>query len=479
MSRMKEIVQTWRSEQKLPFALTDQETWDFWMHEMPTLQLKTSTIQLYAKGYNIHNFVETGTFKGDMVYWMRHSFGKLTSIELDQQLYQIAKSRFASDPHITILQGDSGRILPSVLETVTEPCLFWLDGHYIPLSLESARGDVDTPILLELQTILQHPIDNHVILIDDARCFIGPNPLLKDYPTIAQLKEFVHQLRPDMSFFVLNDIIRICKPLEEGASSLKKVDFLLPFDQKSFTVYGSESDESVLHFIQTEKGYYEHYVIQPLKKVVQPDFICLDIGANIGTISLALSYLANQGKVYAFEPSNINYSYLVKNIAENQITNIEPLHLGVFDRNGTIHFHEDSRGGGWSFIPQDEKVVSQSNQHINCVRLDDWMELNLIPRVDLIKLDVEGSEYTVLESGLNTLRKWDPDLIIEFNLESMRDNFNRHPLVLYVLLEKLYSHIYILKRDDTIVEIKNYNQLLDEMKPFHADLYCTNKTFLV
>ncbi|QRG69336.1 FkbM family methyltransferase [Brevibacillus choshinensis] len=479
MSRMKEIVKSWRSELKVPYALTDQETWDFWMHEMSTVQLKASTIQFYAKGRNVRHFIETGTFKGDMVHRMKPSFDKLTSIELDPKLYQAAKNRFASDAQITILQGDSGRVLPSMLESITEPCLFWLDGHYVPLSPESARGDVDTPILQELQAILRHPVDNHVILIDDARCFIGPNSFLKDYPTIAQLKEFVHQLRPDMSFHVMNDIIRICKPAEGAASSLKKVEFLLPFDEKSFTVYGSESDQSVLHFIETEKGYYEHYVLHPLKNIVQPDFICLDIGANIGTISLALSYLAREGKVYAFEPSDINYAYLVKNIAENQINNIEPLHLGVFDRNGTIHFHEDARGGGWSFIPQDTNMAARSNQHISCVRLDDWMDQNLIPRVDLIKLDVEGSEYTVLESALNTLRKWNPDLIIEFNPESIQDNFNRHPLVLYVLLEKLFSHIYILKRDDTIVKINNYNQLLDEMKPFHADLFCTNKTFLV
>jgi len=479
MSRLKEIVQFWRAEHKLPYPLTKQETWDFWMHEIPTIQLKVSTLEMYARGHSLRTFVETGTYKGDMVQWVKHLFAQVYSIELDEDLCQAAQKRFAADPHIQILHGDSGRVLPDILESVREPCLFWLDGHYVPQSLDTARGEVDTPILEELTAILQHPVPGHVILIDDARCFIGPNPLLSDYPTVQQLREFVHQLRPGLSFLVQNDIIRIGNPLEGATSSLKKVEFLLPFDQKSFAVYGSETDESVLRFIEIENGYYEHYVINGLQKGVRPDSICLDIGANIGTISLALSHLANQGKVYAFEPSAVNYAYLVKNIAENKITNIEPLQLGVFDRNGTIHFHEDARGGGWSFVPHDEKAAAQSTQRINCVRLDDWMEMNLIPRVDLIKLDVEGSEYTVLESALNTIRKWDPDLVIEFNLESIRDNFNRHPLVLYVLLEKLYSHMYILKRDDTIVKINNYNQLLDEMKPFHADLFCTNKTFLV
>lgn len=478
MSRMKEIVQMWREQRRVPYPLTAQEAWDFWMLESPTYHLKVSTIQMYASGHGIRTFIESGTFRGEMVQAIKHAFQRVISIELDEQLHQAAANLFAADPHVQIIHGDSGRVLPELLQSITEPCLFWLDGHYIPLSLESARGDVDTPILQELEAILRHSVPNHVILIDDARCFIGQNPLLKGYPTIQQLEEFVHRLRPDLSFFVQNDIIRICKLTEGATSSLKKVNFLLPFDQKSFAVYGSETDQSVLHFIETENGYYEHYVINPLKRVVQPDFICLDIGANLGTISLALSYLAPQGKVYAFEPSNVNYAYLVKTIAENQIDNIEPLHLGVFDRNGTIHFHEDERGGGWSFIPQDEMVIAKSNQHINCVRLDDWVEMNMIPRVDLIKIDVEGSEVIVLEHAINTLRKWNPDLIVEFNLESMRDNFNRHPLVLYVLLEKLFSHIYLLKRDDTIVKINNYNQLLEEMKPFHGDLFCTNKTFL-
>ncbi|MFD2369932.1 FkbM family methyltransferase [Brevibacillus sp. GCM10020057] len=478
MSRLQEIVSFWRAEKRIPYLLTEQETWDFWMHEMPTIQFKVSTVEMHARGHGLRTFIETGTYKGDMVQAVKHLFTQMYSIELDDALCEAARLRFADDPHIQIVHGDSGSVLPAILDSITEPCLFWLDGHYVPRSPETARGDVDTPILQELTAILQHPVPNHVILIDDARCFIGPNPLLNDYPTIQQLQEFVRKLRPDMSFFVQNDIIRIHQSAEGATRSLKKVQFHLPFDQKSFAVYGSESDESVLHFIETEGGYYEHYVINGLKKVVKPDAICLDIGANIGTISLALSYLADRGKVYAFEPSAVNYPYLVKNLAENHITNVEPLQLGVYNRTGNIHFHENARGGGWSYIPQDNKAAAASNQRINCVRLDDWMIDNSIPRVDFIKLDVEGSEYSVLEGAENTLRTWDPDLVVEFNLDSLRNNFNRHPLVLYVLLEKLYSHMYILKRDNTIVRINNYNQLLEEMKPFHADLFCTNKTFL-
>lgn len=70
-------------------------------------------------------------------------------------------------------------------------------------------GVLDTPILLELKAILEHSIKNHVILIDDARCFIGSNPILRNYPTIDQLKEFVARRWNNFSFEVKDDIIRI------------------------------------------------------------------------------------------------------------------------------------------------------------------------------------------------------------------------------------------------------------------------------
>ncbi|TQR39132.1 FkbM family methyltransferase [Brevibacillus brevis] len=478
MSRMQQIRDTWRKERRIPFPLTEQETWDFWLLEAPTNDLKKSKIKHIAKTMGIRTLIETGTFKGDMLQAMKHHFDLLVSIELDEALFIAAKERFSGDSHIHILHGDSGEVLSNLMHSVTSPCLFWLDGHYIPRSTEAAKGDLDTPILHELAAILQHSVYNHVILIDDARCFIGPNPLLKDYPTIQELREFVHSLRPDLLFVVGNDIIMIYNPLEGATNSMKKVDFHLPFDNQTFTVYGDDSDQSVLYFMEYYKGYYEDYVIHPLKKIVQPDHVCLDIGANIGAISLALSYLAPQGKVYAFEPSDVNYPYLLRNLAENHITNVEPLQLGIADRNGNIHFNDDPRGGGWSYIPHEPEAVEKSTQFISCVRLDDWVEQNMISRIDLIKIDVEGSEVIVLESAMRTLKQWDPDVIIEFNPESITENFGRHPLVLYTLLEKLFTHLYMFKRDNTVVKVKNYNHLLDEMKPFHADLFCTNKTFL-
>jgi len=93
--------------------------------------------------------------------------------------------------------------LPEILSSLKKPCLFWLDAHYSADS--TIKGDVETPIAEELKAILHHSVQNHVILIDDARRFIGKN----DYPTIKWLKDYVLKYRPDWSFEIENDIIRI------------------------------------------------------------------------------------------------------------------------------------------------------------------------------------------------------------------------------------------------------------------------------
>jgi len=136
---------------------------------------------------------------------MKKSFSKIISFELDQTLAAQAQKRFANDNHIQVVQGDSGKLLPDYLATIYEPCLFWLDGHYS--GGITAKGTLETPIKNELTAILSHPVNGHVILIDDARCFTGEN----DYPTLDELKNFVAERKPNHKFSVEHDAIRIHK----------------------------------------------------------------------------------------------------------------------------------------------------------------------------------------------------------------------------------------------------------------------------
>lgn len=165
--------------------------------------IKQKAIKEYAKKYSIDTFVETGTYLGEMVDATKNTFKQIISIELSQDLYVRAKKRFRKYKNITIICGDSGELMPLILTNIAQPCLFWLDGHYS--EGVTAKGLLDTPIRQELQHILQHNIKGHVILIDDARCFVGQN----DYPAIEELRELVLKINPDLEFEVKDDIIRI------------------------------------------------------------------------------------------------------------------------------------------------------------------------------------------------------------------------------------------------------------------------------
>jgi hypothetical protein len=67
------------------------------------------------------------------------------------------------------------------------------------------RGELDSPIFAELDVIMTHAIQNHVILIDDARDFTGKG----GYPTVPQLREYLMEKRPNFNMEVRHDIIRI------------------------------------------------------------------------------------------------------------------------------------------------------------------------------------------------------------------------------------------------------------------------------
>ena len=157
----------------------------------------------YIKKFLADIFIETGTYKGRMVYAVQPHIKEIFSIELDQAHYKKAQQRFAGYSNIHILQGQSGQVLPKILEDIDKPCLFWLDAHFSGGS--TAKSGPETPIMQEIECILKHhKADEHIILIDDARCFTGQN----DYPTIEALKNFIFNNHPDWVFKVKDDIIR-------------------------------------------------------------------------------------------------------------------------------------------------------------------------------------------------------------------------------------------------------------------------------
>lgn len=164
--------------------------------------VKQNTIAEYQQKHGHTILVETGTYMGDMVEAQKARFKKIISIELSFDLFKQAQKKFNKDDNVFIVQGDSGKVLSEVLKDINEPAIFWLDGHYS--AGITAKGEKECPIFEELNAIFNSKRFEHILLIDDARCFIGKG----DYPTIEELTGYIKSKDEKYQVEVKHDIIR-------------------------------------------------------------------------------------------------------------------------------------------------------------------------------------------------------------------------------------------------------------------------------
>lgn len=168
--------------------------------------LKQRTVRACAKRYGLSTLMETGTYYGEMVCAMKRHFDLIYSVEFDPRLAQRAMRKFARYPHIHIVEGDSQRVLPELLRSLTQPALFWLDAGYY--GWEGVHVDRQR-LSRELEAILHHRVPGHVILMDDAHTLDGRNGAL----TVEGLKSRVASEFPGRAVEVKHDIVRITPQL--------------------------------------------------------------------------------------------------------------------------------------------------------------------------------------------------------------------------------------------------------------------------
>jgi hypothetical protein len=174
----------------------------------PPHYVKQRALRDAAGEYGLKRLIETGTFLGDMLVAMRNDFDNLTSIELSDELYERATRRFAEDPKITLLHGDSSERIKEVAASIEEPALFWLDAHYSGSWHEdfdeTAGSDRPNPIYAELEAVFASPY-RHVVFIDDARLFNGE----EGWPPLGEVRSFIEEHEPDRTLVVTEDCIRV------------------------------------------------------------------------------------------------------------------------------------------------------------------------------------------------------------------------------------------------------------------------------
>jgi len=120
--------------------------------------------------------------------------------------------------------------------------------------------------------------------------------------------------------------------------------------------------------------------------------VIVDAGANIGVAALWLASRYPGARLHCFEPESACFALLQHNLGQLLDAQVEHAALGA--RSGRVSLHVSEHGSVHSVF---ESGASTRTEVVRCIRLADYLEDHSVDRVDLMKLDVEGSELAVLQ----------------------------------------------------------------------------------
>jgi FkbM family methyltransferase len=198
-------------------------------------------------------------------------------------------------------------------------------------------------------------------------------------------------------------------------------------------------------------GYYEKELGNMIKKVLNPGDVFFDVGANIGYFSLLAATSDPTVKVVAFEPVKDLFQKLERNVLVNGLKNIIVVHTAVGEINEEKEiFLAGNNNLGMSSFHQPENY-SGRKEKVKVLALDDWFQTLGLSRLDLIKLDIEGSELNALKGMRNMLEKFKPLLLIEINPDTL-SMFGLIPKNIYDYLNQLNFDGYIIDEKGRLTE---------------------------
>lgn len=184
----------------------------------------------------------------------------------------------------------------------------------------------------------------------------------------------------------------------------------------NFKVSASHDKNKTSHFLLKKCHFGDDIELSVIKKFskIKKVFL-LDCGANYGFYSLYTASISPLNRVIAFEASKQTCKEFTRNLEINRSLNIKLENLGVSNSNNKyLKFNESKKD--WESSFSHNNFVSSVSQKVKTIKIDDYLKNKKIKDYFLfIKIDVEGNEFEVIKSALNTIKKNSPIIIIEFS----------------------------------------------------------------
>ncbi len=210
---------------------------------------------------------------------------------------------------------------------------------------------------------------------------------------------------------------------------LKKVFEMMGFKnvifdyRQEYQLYGKKWQIPVIKNIGKSHGsFHEEYLFNHYKQILQNAETFIDIGANLGQTIIKIKTIQPQLNYYAFEPSIFCANYISNLIQINNLEKIDLFPIGLSNSSEVLDFFitaEHSQGN--SIIKGIRKSDNLRKVNIPVFKFDSVSHKLNITENTVMKIDVEGAEFMVLEGMRDFLTKHQPLLVMEFLRISEQD----------------------------------------------------------
>lgn len=207
----------------------------------------------------------------------------------------------------------------------------------------------------------------------------------------------------------------------------ERVDARLPHGRRTREYAGFElvySRRNSLVERLTRFGEYEHGIVSEISRVVAESQrrTLVDVGANIGLVSLAVLAAVPDATIFAFEPGPHQQRLLAETIRRNGLEErlrLSPLALSNEAGRAAFMVHSTRHAAG-DGLRDTGRSGRARHVTVRTETLDRWWDANGRPAVDVMKLDTEGSELWILQGARRLLERDRPVLFLEIHDENLR-----------------------------------------------------------
>lgn len=234
---------------------------------------------------------------------------------------------------------------------------------------------------------------------------------------------------------IVLDLSKLLVP--ENIRSIKSIKI----DDMSIVVFENEDVGRRLSFLKD----FEKAETSFFKKHIHSNDICFDVGGNIGYFTLIFSKMAMNGTTHVFEPIALNSLIIKVNAELNDISNVVINQVAVGDSYGNVSFSV-SEDSAFSSLNSTGRIAESKNITVPIIRIDDYVAKNNIPKIDVLKIDVEGAEELVLKGALGVLTDPDkrPRIIMVELYDPNLSGYSTSKEIIVKLLESYQYNAYVI-----------------------------------